>query len=98
MKHLRQGDIIFSKVDKTPKNKISKKLVIAEGEVTGHNHVLIAQTDSTILGDKTLFTIKGKAKLVHPEHDTIVFSEGTYMVSNEKEFDYINLELTKVRD
>lgn len=95
---IRQGDILFKKSDKTPENKQVKEIVIAEGEQTGHNHVLIAETDSVILGDKTLFTVKGKAKLIHPEHDTIEFPSGTYMVTNEKEFDYINKELVKVRD
>lgn len=95
---IRQGDIIFKRVDEKPINKELKKLTIAEGEITGHHHILIAETDSVILGDRTLFTVKGKAKLIHPEHDTIVFPEGTYMVSNEREWDYINLEMTKVRD
>lgn len=95
---IRQGDLLFTKVnDESGKNE-SQKLVIAEGEQTGHHHVLVAQTDSVLLGDKTLFTVKGKAKLVHPEHDTIDFPEGTYMVTNEREWDYIENDLVKVRD
>ena len=98
MKTLRQGDLLFKRVDDKPKQVEAKKLVIAEGEVTGHHHVLLAQTDSVILGDKTLFSIKGKAKLVHPEHDTIEFGTGTYMVINEREYNYVEKQLEKVRD
>lgn len=95
---IRQGDLLFTKVDKQTTGNESQKLVIAQGEQTGHHHVLVAQTDSVILGDKTLFTVKGKAKLVHPEHDIIDFPDGTYMVTNEREWDYIENDLVKVRD
>lgn len=97
-KPLRQGDLLFRRVDDQPKKIETKKLVIAEGEVTGHHHVLLAETDSIILGDRTLFTVKGKAKLVHPEHDTIEFGAGTYLVVNEREYNYVEKMLEKVRD
>lgn len=95
---IRQGDILFTKVDKQVTGKPVKQIVVAEGEFTGHHHVLIAETDSVVLGDKTLFAVKGKAKLVHPEHDTINFPDGTWMVSNEREWDYVENDLVKVRD
>jgi len=95
---IRQGDIFFTKVDKEVTGKPVEKIVVAEGEQTGHHHVLIAETDSVLLGDRTLFTIKGKAKLVHPEHAEISFPEGTWMVTNEREWNYIENDLVKVRD
>ncbi len=95
---LRQGDLIFKKVQDTPKSEEHKELVIALGEVTGHSHRLLAQTDSVILGDKTLFTVRGKAKLIHQEHDTIEFENGTYMVINEREHDYIDETMKIVKD
>ena len=98
MNIIRQGDLLFKKVSDEPKDESHQKLVIAEGEMTGHHHVLIAQTDSVILGDKTLFTVKGKAKLVHPEHNTIEFNSGTYMVINEREHDYIDETMKIVKD
>lgn len=98
MNILRQGDLLFKRVTDTPKNESHQKLLIAEGEATGHNHVLIAQTDSVILGDRTLFTVKGKAKLVHQEHDTIEFGAGTYMVIREREHDYVEEVIKEVRD
>lgn len=94
----RQGDILFKKVDEKVDGQPLDKLVIAEGEVTGHHHVLIAEAGSKIVGNKTKFTLTGKAKLVHQEHDTIPFTSGTYIVLTENEHDYINNELAKVRD
>lgn len=94
----RQGDILFKKTTETPKNVEVRRLVIAEGEQTGHNHVLVAEVGSTILGDKTLFSISGKAKLTHQEHDTIEFGTDTYMVINEREWDYVAKQAEKVID
>ena len=96
MKIFRQGDLVFRQVDEVAEGKPLDKLVIAEGEVTGHHHVLIAEAGSLIRGNKTKFTLTGKAKLVHPEHDTIPFSIGTYIVLTEKEHDYINNTLTEL--
>lgn len=94
----RQGDLIFKRVTDTPKDETHKELVIALGEVTGHSHRLIAEVGSVIKGDKTLFSVTGTAKLIHPEHDTIKFNSGTYVVINEREFDYIEETMKKVRD
>lgn len=98
MKNIRQGDILFTRVNEEVKGKSLKQIVIAEGEFTGHNHVLIADVESKITGNKTKFTVKGKAKLVHPEHNTLEFGSGTYLVSIEREFDYVEQTLRQVQD
>ncbi len=97
--NIRQGDILFEKInEKEVKGKPVKELIIAQGEVTFHNHVLVAEAGSSIVGNKTKFTVKGKAKLVHPEHDTIPFSSGTYIVSMEREYDYLEETMKQVQD
>lgn len=69
MKHIRQGDLIFTLVDHSPEiTRKQNRLTVAEGEFTGHHHVLVTEGVSEIIGDKTHFTLTGKAKLVHPEH------------------------------
>lgn len=98
MTYIRQGDILFTPTEKTVAGSSNKRLTIAEGEVTGHHHVLIADANSEIVGDKSHFTIKGTAKLVHPEHDTIPISAGNYIVSLEREFDYADAQLKTVAD
>jgi len=95
---IRQGDLLFQRVDKQVEAGTTKRLIVAEGEATGHHHVLVAETDSEIKGDKTLFTLTGRAKLIHPEHDTINFDAGTYMVINEREYSYIEETLKQVLD
>ena len=94
----RHGDLLFIKTDKKAENKPTKSLTIAEGEFTGHHHVLLVEAKGSIKGSKTHFTVTGKAKLTHPEHGVIPFPEGNYMVITEREHDYINNELVKVRD
>jgi len=98
MKNVRQGDILFSKTEKTAEGKPQERITIAEGEVTGHHHVLVADVGSKIIGDKTHFTIKGTAKLVHPEHDTIPMQSGSYVVSLEREYDYAEESMRQVVD
>ena len=98
MKLIRQGDILFKKVDEVVEGKATKRLTIAEGEVTGHHHVLVAEGKSVIRGTKTKFEVTGKAKLVHPEHDTINFTSGVYVVIPKREWDYVEQTLVAVRD
>jgi hypothetical protein len=58
--------------------------IIAEGEKSGHNHVLngshqIYQTD-----DKQMyFEAKQELKIEHPEHNTIMIPKGIYTVVHE---------------
>lgn len=95
---IRQGDLIFSKVEEKTTGKEYKELTISEGEFTGHHHVLVAEAGSRIVGNKTRFTLTGKAKLTHPEHDSITFPKGNYIVSVEREFDYVEEQMKAVRD
>ena len=95
---IRQGDILFKESTDKVDGEGLKKLVIAEGEITGHHHILVAEAGSKIVGDRTKFTVLGKAKLIHPEHDTINFTSGTYIVSTEREYDYIDQQLKAVQD
>jgi len=98
MKLIRQGDILFKRLDESLEGKVTKRLTIAEGEVTGHHHVLVAEGKSVIRGTKTKFEVTGKAKLIHPEHDTIEFSSGVYIVIPEREWDYVEQTLVAVKD
>lgn len=97
-KHFRQGDLIFSKVDQVVEGKKGKQITVAEGGFTGHQHVLVAETGSHLIGDINIFEVKGKARLIHPEHGTLNFGPGVYIVSKEREFDYIENSLKVVRD
>ena len=94
--NIRQGDILFKRIDEKASGKKNTNLVIADGEATGHQHVLLAETG--VVGDNKHFTLTGKAKLIHPEHDTIKFDSGSYMVITEREFDYLEETMKEVQD
>lgn len=96
--NIRQGDILFTQTEKHAEGQKVQQITVAEGEFTGHHHVLIAEAGSEIIGDKSHFTVKGKAKLIHPEHKTLEFTSGSYVVSLEREYDYVNETLAQVRD
>ena len=56
--YLQQGDVILKKINELPKGKIklTKRDILAEGELTGHCHTLIApETLSICETDKGVF-------------------------------------------
>jgi hypothetical protein len=87
MKMFRQGDILFKKVPVLPDKRVEKAdRVIAEGEVTGHRHM--------VRGGK-LFDANGQlfvesfgediTAIVHDEHAEIKLPDGFYKVVRQRE-------------
>ena len=81
----RQGDQLIREISSIPSTaKPISTNIIAEGEKSGHNHVLngshqIYQTD-----DKQMyFEAKQELKIEHPEHNTIMIPKGIYTVVHE---------------
>lgn len=84
----RQGDILFAKVKKLPKNlNVKKDQIIARGENTGHKHVL---EGGVLLSDpKTgmYIDVAGeKAVVTHDEHSPIDLKFGFYRITRQKEY------------
>ncbi len=84
-KLFRQGDQLIREISSMPSTaKPISTNIIAEGEQSGHNHVLngshqIYQTD-----DKQMyFEAKQELKIEHPEHNTIMIPKGIYTVVHE---------------
>lgn len=94
----RQGDLTFVKIDEVVSGTPQKELTVELGEITGHKHLLVCGVNSKVIGDKTKFTLTGKAKLVHEEHGTIDFDAGTYLVLRKQEFDPIDEQMRQVVD
>ena len=104
MRPRRQGDILLVPVEKVPKGlkpleRDNGKIILAEGEATGHLHSIEAP-EATFLGDSA--SIEGRylvieaeaitagaagVQLLHPEHDTIVLEPGAYEVRRQKSYD-----------
>jgi hypothetical protein len=93
---VRQGDVLLVPVDEIPDEdgreaETGSRFVLAEGEATGHAHV--------VLGEGTLYRpgfgrgsagtyilVEEPATLVHEEHDAIGLAPGAYEVRRQREY------------
>ena len=70
------------------------RIVLAEGEATGHAHVVLGptrlvhstNTPSWRGVERTHLVVEGTATLVHDEHDRIDLAQGTYEVRRQREY------------
>ena len=102
----RHGDILLLPVDKMPgKTKAVRRqhgrLVLAEGEVTGHAHVIEDQAAKLVTADQAAelyLLVHGTepVSLTHEEHRTILVPPGQYRVMRQVE--YTPEELRAVAD
>jgi hypothetical protein len=89
--HFRQGDVLLIAVDALPEGATAEsrsgRIVLAEGEVTGHAHA-IAEPDArsyTHGGQRYLLT-RSVAQLVHEEHGPIAVPPGTWRIVIQREY------------
>lgn len=105
---IQQGDVILERMDPTTK-KIGTSLeptprgfVLAEGEKTGHTHVLEARPGTTLHtiegSDDLLLHLDEESQVVHEEHGTGVIPAGDYVVRQVQEYDHFAEEARKVQD
>lgn len=83
MTTFRQGDVLLIRSD-IPKNAIPKptlgKLILAEGEATGHCHAINSpHAKAWECNGITYLSIEEPVDLVHQEHGTIRLGPGSYM-------------------
>jgi len=107
MSQMYQGDIVRLKIKK-PLGKVSfqplpkQGLVVAEGEVTGHKHLLVAEPESLIDFGRDehgwyIKVKKGRAKLTHNIHKPLMLTEGLWFIGGQ--FEYSEIEkLRRVQD
>lgn len=99
---IQQGDVTLTKIDHLPENgkTISRKrCVLAEGEVTGHFHVVEDDEAELIqMGEKMLLKLEKQAILTHNEHKPITLDAGIYEVGRINEYDYFSKMVRKVVD
>ncbi len=88
----RQGDVLIVRVGEVPNDaKPRKSRILAEGEATGHHHVLdrAAAVFETARGE-VYFTVAPTVEEVglrHQEHAAILFGPGSYKVIRQVEYD-----------
>jgi hypothetical protein len=99
---IRQGDVLLIECKKMPDNvepikPINGKLVLAEGEATGHSHTVDAEC-ATLFGvdEKMVMVVDAPTTIEHQEHGAIEIAPGQYWVVRQRE--YTPKEIVRVRD
>ena len=100
---IQQGDVLLRKLSTLPsgeKKVISrKKLILAEGEVTGHYHEIV-ESDSELIqiGDKIILSLANSSVLTHQEHNHVTVDAGIWEVGRVQEYDYFAQMSRQVAD
>ena len=88
----RQGDVFIERVKSIPNDAkavapISGRIVLAEGEATGHAHT-VEQDYGTLheVGGVLYLKIAAPAPLEHQEHATVTLPRGVYRVTRQREW------------
>lgn len=100
MKHLRHGDLIFTRVDSIPQEaELTKNNVLAIGEHTGHTHTLVKGKFKVFnYGNQKFLEVESPTTLTHQEHKPIEFPKGKWRMDFENEFDPFAEQIKQVVD
>jgi hypothetical protein len=80
--------------------KKAKRIVLGEGEIVGHKHILESKSDIEFVQDEDsiTFMLKDMGVLTHDEHDRMVFPAGRYRSYNQVEFNPFDQTVQRVFD
>lgn len=100
---IQQGDVLLRRIDAMPagevKVKSKKKLVLAEGESTGHYHGIVEPNSKLLqVGDTLVLDLAEDSILTHQEHGHINVEAGLWEVGQVNEYDYLAQMKRKVVD
>ena len=99
---LRQGDLLISKCLAIPDGMVpvapkAGRLVLAEGEATGHNHTVDCMAAQLFAkGDQMVMVVGEPTTIQHQEHGAIEIAPGQYWVTRQRE--YTPAAIVRVRD
>lgn len=84
----RQGDILFRKIGTLPTSLTEKPdKIVAEGELTGHAHLLMNGALFEVINSEDLYIQAGEnTRIIHDEHLPIKLEQGSYQVIQQREF------------
>ena len=86
----RQGDILFIETDSVPESgtpaaRVGGRIIVAEGESTGHHHAIAApQTQMFTQDALTWIVAPDVTEVTHEEHDTVTLPAGRYWVVRQR--------------
>ncbi len=90
-KQYRQGDVLLTlaKIPESAKPvKIQGKVILAEGEATGHHHAIASaprKLQTFLDGEQLYLRVKSPVVLEHQEHAAITVEPGDYVVKKQIE-------------
>jgi hypothetical protein len=103
-KDYQQGDVLFKSIEKVKGKEVkpdARGYVFAEGETTGHCHV-ITETEAVKVyvenGVKHVRVIKASATVEHQEHGPVILPKGDYQIGIVKEYDPFENDIRRVQD
>lgn len=78
----------------------AKRIVLGEGEIIGHKHILESNKDIEFTQDETgiEFMLSSMGILTHDEHAKMVFPKGRYKSFNQVEFNPFDNSVQRVFD
>ena len=98
----QQGDVLLFTAPIPEGVRAAMRIVLAEGEATGHAHRLAEATDGLLYeaADGTPYLRVGArgATITHEEHRAITVPPGEYRVGRVQEYDHFAAEARAVRD
>lgn len=103
---IRQGDVLLVPLaaipsDAVPEAEVGERLVVADGEVTGHSHSMSRRTAKAYrrgmtTGNQRYIRVSEPTTLTHEEHDAIIVPAGDYELVPQLE--YTPGEIRRVSD
>ena len=98
----QQGDCLIEAVESIPtRAKLRKgRCVLAEGEATGHAHVIEQKGAKLYEGDagELFLELSKEATVTHEEHGAVVVAPGKYKIRKVREYDHWEEESRAVAD
>ena len=105
---IQQGDVLFFQVSQQLNGlpaqaqavpRVDRGLVIAEGELTGHAHVIEEEGAQLYsLDEILLLVVEEEVECRHEEHDTVYLPPGVYRVGGVREVNYPEIEARERRE
>ena len=98
----QQGDVLIesAQIPTTAKKSNKNRIVLAEGETTGHAHVISDTNNCTAFeSDSELYLrVTNEVTVSHEEHNHISIAPGNYRVRKVQEYDHFKEEARQVQD
>ena len=103
---VQQGDVLFQAVKDSSirganQQPRTQRIVVAEGEATGHAHAIVDVDESVDvyrIGDVTFLYVRETVEVIHEEHETVTLQPAVWRVSQVREYDHFAEESRRVMD